>query len=425
MKKILFLLSLLILPITMLCISAKAYNIDVSQLNNINLVNNMYQVPGASAYRIEINKEALPSNNAYLMVQLFNVNDLNTPLRYDGILSNFVYRVNGSGNNTNFTAYTNGSYGYRSASTMSLRTIDYIQFLTSSNTNINDYVFNVTYAYTSTNFINRFVPNTFYNVGGYNDRGYFQYFTTYLYLEGQQNAINPNNNTSDSMIQYNYISLNNYVSTIYTTQNSNSAYFYHLRVYFNNTPIKDIPNLNLSFLQLNNISINNTEYSYSTATSNYPWLYNNIVVYNDNATLFVSDNSKVGYENNTIQYIDFKLPDYAFKSSSYYQSSVGIEGYLKRVKITTLSVSTNQAYQEGLTFGYDSGYNSGYQDGYNSGVSSNSTSFDGLMFSIADVPMKIISSMLNFNLLGFNLLGFFMGIITLVLFIHIIRKFKE
>lgn len=423
MKKILFLLSLLILPLSMLFISVKAYKIDVSQLDNINLISNMYQVEGASAYRFEINKSTLPEDNVYLLVQLFNINDLNTPLQISSRFSNLLYRLNNNSTNYSFTSVTtNNNYGYRS-SLISLSSLSYIQILPSSSIDINDYVFNITYSYNTNGFIGRFVPNTLYNVGGYNNRGYFQYFSTYLALQGQQ--VTSALNVSDTMITYNNIAFNTLVDTIYNTQNNNSAYFYYLRVYFNNVALKDLPNLTFKYLQCTGICVNNTYYTYDNAKTNFSWLNRNINVYNDNATLFISDSAINGYENNTIQYMTFTLPDYAFKTSSYYQTSVGIKGYLQRVSISTLSVSSQQAYINGYNYGVESGYNKGYENGLNDGLSSKTTNFDNLMFSIADVPMKIISSMLNFNLLGFNLMAFFMGIITLILFIHILRKFKE
>ena len=226
------------------------------------------------------------------------------------------------------------------------------------------------------------------------------------------------------MISYNSIRFNNLSESVANNNNRNT-YQYYLRVYVGKY-IKDMVNLNIRYLELSNISINNQYLDYSSARSLLPILYSNIVLYNDSATLFTTDDLiNSGYGDFYIEYIDFNIANYDFKSSTYYNSNLGILGYISNTYITASSFNFNEYYYNGYNDGEKIGYDYGYNDGYANGVASNTNSFDQLMFAVADVPVKIISSILNFNVLGVNLLAFFTGIITLVLFVHLLRKFKQ
>lgn len=267
-----------------------------------------------------------------------------------------------------------------------------------------------------------FIGNTYYNVGGYNYRGVFQYTTLDLMMERQGNT----GDISDNAIGYNVISLNEPLLSQIANNNNINTYQYYLRLNIN-LPINRFVNLKFSYLELLNISINGRVMDYATALNSYDFLYSNIVLYNDNATLFVNGFNLLNssYSDYVIDYIDFRIADYTFKSSNYYNSNIGILGYLENTSISLYEYNIRNIYDNGFESGQKIGYDNGYNVGFSDGINSNETRFDGLMFAIADVPMKVISSMLNFDILGFNLMGFFLGIITLLLFIKLMRKFKE
>ena len=78
----------------------------------------------------------------------------------------------------------------------------------------------------------------------------------------------------------------------------------------------------------------------------------------------------------------------------------------------------DKGYQDGLNASDDKSYDKGYQDGLNA------SNFVGdSLLSIADIPIKIVSSFLNFEIFGFNLLALFTGLLTLGIFIFVIKKF--
>ena len=268
---------------------------------------------------------------------------------------------------------------------------------------------------------NKYIPNTNNDILGYTDRGVFQYSSMDLYMEYTSSK----EDISD-YFGYNVFTFKDPLLTRVSSNNSQNTYQYHL-IFNLNRKIGDFVNLKFSYLELEFISINGVKYDYATARSNYNFIYPNIVLYDNNSTLFTSgfDALTSEYKDFVIDFIQFRICDYTFTQSQYYNSNLGVFGYLESTYISVFDYNVldyyNRGYQDGNKQGYDYGYEVGKQDGINS----NETGFDNLMFAIADVPINIISSMLNFEILGFNLLAFFMGIITLLLFVKIMNKFKQ
>ena len=90
----------------------------------------------------------------------------------------------------------------------------------------------------------------------------------------------------------------------------------------------------------------------------------------------------------------------------------------------------NDGYTSGVNDGNSSGYSEGYDDGYDVGVSygynegvndSNQYTFYNLFGAVLDAPVKVFSSLFNFNLLGVNLLGLITGLFTLAVIILVIK----
>lgn len=435
MKKFLFILVCIMTFGLVLVPTCFAKDFSTSQLDNTNRIEYIdfaaFSQTNNWTFNVYFNKDNLSTNTYYLTLQTFNINDLNTPINTTTLYQ--YANIYPSSLGLSFNSFNSVYNGYRSSSSYagdvwnSTYYGSYIQIRLASgwggaeaNDFINNYVLQVVFVRNGNAFNNVFVPNTYYNIDMSNELGVFSNTKAYLSLEGSSSL----NDRSDILITYNRIGLNSLANSVYSTNNVNS-YQYHLYVDFDNVSIKDLPQLNFKYLQLDYITINNERLAYATAYTRYNWLYRNIVMYSDNATLFVNKDNTYTQGDTFISRMEFSLPNYAFKSSSYYDSNYGLLNYLKNAQITTLSNDSFIAYSQGVSKGYNDGYKNGYDIGYSAGVSSDTGGFDALMFSIADVPVRIISSILNFEILGFNLMGFFMAIITLLLFVKLMKKFKE
>lgn len=88
----------------------------------------------------------------------------------------------------------------------------------------------------------------------------------------------------------------------------------------------------------------------------------------------------------------------------------------------------SEAFQDGLNrgdqLGYLRGKTDGYENGYRNGVADSSNySFLGLMSSVVEAPVNVVSQMLDFEVLGFNIKIFFYSMISVALFIFVIKLF--
>lgn len=424
---------LFLIPITF------AKSINPSTLYNVNRINN-YTLTGSNAkyYLIDVNYSDLidnSNNGKYwkVSVQLFDDN-LNM-ITSNSLISSVTFRYyNGtSWSSSSLTWRSTGNEYYYYLNSSLNGNYTQIQFYVnlSSQSNITavgNYKYNVmisrdSSSSTTTNLplSNAFITNIYYSPGLFSQYGFFEGVSTYLVYEGVQGQ----QDVTATMVTFNNIAFNSLASSVASNNNINTNQYIYLRVYFN-CYVSQMANLQVSYLEFNGGMFNNSNYDKNGARNLLPILSSNMVLYNDNTTLFsTSDLVNSGYGNIYINYIEFVLPNYTFKSSSYYNSTIGMEGYIKGVRISALSVSNLNSYNAGYLDGKDEGYNDGYRNGYSEGSASSGGTFDNLFFAIANVPMGIISSMLNFEILGFNLLGFFMGIITLLLFVNLIRKFKE
>lgn len=85
---------------------------------------------------------------------------------------------------------------------------------------------------------------------------------------------------------------------------------------------------------------------------------------------------------------------------------------------------SNNANQELYNEGYTTGQNVGYNQGYTAGVAdSNEYTFNGLITSIIDVPIKAITGLFNFEILGVNLSGFFFALLTVCVVLTVAKLF--
>lgn len=424
MKRFIFVLTIILtfglclLPI----VNCASYN-EVSQLDRTNRILNIekdsstdrviFTINNSDIYNASTIKrytiQAFDKNNN---CGLFNINNFN------GTITAFLTNDKTANSGQGMSYYsTSGNYSYYYSST---NTYNYLIMKSSygiSAINTSDYVFNITLSNTSL-YLNEFVPNTFYNLADSSDNGFFNDWKVYNVLESRPNNVD----ISSETIFYNTINLGMELDS-YASTNSRDTYQQSLYITTNNMVVGRSPQIYLRYCEITQITINNVSYTYTEARQLYGWLNSNITLYNDNATLF---SFTLGDQiNDVISNINLRVSDYAFRSSSYYNSSIGTRGYLKDFYISVINETNSTVYNTGYQNGYTIGKENGYNSGFNDGVNSNKTGFDNMMFAIADVPIHIISSMLNFNILGINLMSFFMAIITLMLFVFLIRKFKE
>ena len=81
--------------------------------------------------------------------------------------------------------------------------------------------------------------------------------------------------------------------------------------------------------------------------------------------------------------------------------------------------SDNDSYSKGYVAGRDFGYNNGYNAGLAEGSAENG--FAGLLFAVIDTPVKAFSSLLDFQILGVNMKSFVLSVLTLALFVVVVR----
>lgn len=291
----------------------------------------------------------------------------------------------------------------------------------------NNLVFNLTYKNTATTYaINSFVPNTYYNVGGSNYLGVFQNMQVNLCMDYMGTL---RDNITGKVLQYNSLMIN-YDSNLVNQIVSNNTNTYANNMYYleivMDTPVNELPNFTCKYLELKNIWVNNVKYNYTDAISRFTWLGSNIFLYNNSANLF--NNAYNNGNNYIINKISFRIADLAFQSSSYYNSNIGVRGYIENCAFNVSAYSNEQVYEQGYYYGYQDGEKTGeitgYSNGYNDGLNT-SGNFNNLFASIVDVPLKTIDGVLNFEVMGVNLKGFFFGILTLILFVGVFRRFKE
>lgn len=342
MKKFLFILVCLMTFGLVLVPTCFAKDFNSTQLDNTNRIEyiDFYAFSSTNNWSMNVyfNKNNLSTNTYYLTLQVFNINDLNTPINTTTLFSSVAVYPSNLG--LSFASFNTSYNGYRTSSSYAGNTWNstyygsYIQIRLNStwggadaNDFMDNYVLQVALVRHSNGYINTFVPNTYYNIDMSNELGIFTNSKAYLVLEGQQGL----NDRSDIFITYNRVGLNTLAETVYNT-NKNNSYQYHLYLDFDNVSIKDLPQLNFKYLQLDYITINNVRLDYATAYTQYNWLYRNIVMYSDNATLYINKDNTYTQGSTFISRMEFSLPNYAFKSSTYYDSTYGLLNYLKMLK---------------------------------------------------------------------------------------------
>lgn len=78
----------------------------------------------------------------------------------------------------------------------------------------------------------------------------------------------------------------------------------------------------------------------------------------------------------------------------------------------------NQGYTQGYSRGFEEGKNYGYNEALNN---NNPYTFDALISSVLDVPVRTFTSLFNFTILGVNLAEFMLGLFTFCIIITLVR----
>lgn len=117
-----------------------------------------------------------------------------------------------------------------------------------------------------------------------------------------------------------------------------------------------------------------------------------------------------------------------------YVANLYSEGYDKGY-IDGYDVGKTEGYDKGYIDGDQFGYNIGYDEGYNaitqetideleSEVLTDGETFLDFIFAIFDAPLNVIRTALDFEILGFNVSDLIFFILTLFLFVMVLKKIK-
>ena len=83
----------------------------------------------------------------------------------------------------------------------------------------------------------------------------------------------------------------------------------------------------------------------------------------------------------------------------------------------------NTGYTSGSTIGYNNGYSNGYNTGFGDGVNSaHNYTFGALFGAVADTPIMILRSLLNFDVFGVRAMSILMSMITGSIALFLIRR---
>ena len=359
-------------------------------------------------------------------LQAFNVNDLQTPVNistFSGLQSVQILNRSYAPNSSATIYTTNNNFAYYSSGSV-LRGGFQLQFTSVASADLlKDYVFNITLTPTNT-YLGTFVGNTYYNIGGENNKGVFQNFRVELWQ--QYVSTTGGDDITSQVVSFNKIQFVEPLLSQIAEANNVNGYQYYIRIYFGGVQVETLPQFNTRYLELSQIRARGITYtSYSSARNSLTWLGTDMQLYNTSGQFFKPDWTENANRFDTIDWVEFRIVDYTFKSSNYYSSSIGIKGYLTNTYFTSLNSTEVLVSNESFQNGFDSGYNRGYVDGYASSSAQHNNSFGDMILSVADVPVHIIYQLLNFNILGTNLLSLFTAFITLFMFIWLVKRFKE
>lgn len=109
-----------------------------------------------------------------------------------------------------------------------------------------------------------------------------------------------------------------------------------------------------------------------------------------------------------------------------------------RIYYLSTSLSDNEIYQSGVSYGNSVGYSRGLDDGYNDGyskgekvgkklgfnegvASANQYSFSSLLTAVVDAPIHVFIDLLNFEIMGYNLLNLVVGLLTFAVIVLVLK----
>ena len=91
--------------------------------------------------------------------------------------------------------------------------------------------------------------------------------------------------------------------------------------------------------------------------------------------------------------------------------------------VTQGEISYFNGYDEGYGVGYNTAYNTLKEEAENEVLTDKETFLDGL-FSIVDAPIKALREAFNFEVLGFNVSQLILFVLTIIVFVFVIKKLK-
>lgn len=209
---------------------------------------------------------------------------------------------------------------------------------------------------------------------------------------------------------------------LYNYSDTHTGYYtgVYLSVDRTNVSSSNYHNLDMQYVEIGNSTDYVYDFPFSSEFTNY-----NYFRYTDSnnchLTIFIPlnnyDPTDFYYSPNFFEYRIYYLNQSAqFESNDFYKQGLQ-DGY-------------NNGYDVGETDGYNNGYSQGKTEGYNNGYtqgleSSERLGFPALITSVIDVPVKVFTSLFNFEILGVNILTFVTSLLTIALILAIVRKVKS
>lgn len=177
-------------------------------------------------------------------------------------------------------------------------------------------------------------------------------------------------------------------------------------------------------INLNNVGFDMGEFDYLSFYDSNGFLLGRISK-NDNVTVAYSNVSKIVGERHISDIPEDILYIASSLSSGYYDLGYK-DGY---------NNGYNQGIQDGkenaLDIGYQEGYRDGKIDGYDEGYDEalgediTTRGFWGLLNSIMSYPVNMIKSVFNFEFMGINISALITFIISIVIVVFVVHKFKK
>lgn len=230
----------------------------------------------------------------------------------------------------------------------------------------------------------------------------------------------PAMNFNNVVVTNNLLSSNTSVSSILGYQTNGDHLFKPTTIQWDPT---DRFKVKISIPVDNDLSLGNYKIRACSLVDYYSYPNNSRIWMNYNITQEADSTSVFNLGLVDASRTDTSEPTYSIAQSfdSYFNAGFN-QGYTKGYREGEV-VAQPGIYDEAYDYGFQRGKELGEDIGYSRGVEeANDYSFLSLTTAVVDAPVKIFSSMFDFNVLGFNMTTFLFSIITICLVLAVVKR---